>query len=243
LNIDYISQLSKKDFQWCKRYRYDFYIEKINTIIEVHGLQHYQGTYRFKTYEDIHQNDINKMNNAIENGIDNYIIIDAKKSDLKYLKNSILNSELNELYNLGSIDWDVCIKVCETSLKIDACNYWNDGLCVQEISELLNKNHCTIRKYLREMALINLCDYSAGASMHRSYVYNCNNSNEKTKVKKEYTRLKKKRKVKNINTGIIYDSLIDANKSMNKKENSQQIYKCCQNYQKTAYGYCWEFVY
>lgn len=41
LNIDFITQLSRKQFSWCDKYKYDFYIPNINAIIEVHGRQHY----------------------------------------------------------------------------------------------------------------------------------------------------------------------------------------------------------
>ncbi len=41
LNIDFITQLSHITFSWCEKYKYDFYIPSINTIVEVHGRQHY----------------------------------------------------------------------------------------------------------------------------------------------------------------------------------------------------------
>ena len=93
LNIiepNYISQLSSKDFEWCNKYRYDFYLPTYNSIIEVHGEQHYRHTGFKRTVKEEQENDRLKKELALNNGIDNYIIIDCRKSEINYIKNNIL---------------------------------------------------------------------------------------------------------------------------------------------------------
>ena len=59
LHIDYIYQATKTNLQWCKRYRYDFYLPEFNCIIETNGAQHYRDTF-WGTKENQTQNDTNK---------------------------------------------------------------------------------------------------------------------------------------------------------------------------------------
>ena len=113
LRVDFIYQYSKTNSKWCNKYRYDFNFNLNNEeyIIETHGEQHYEegfSRYGGQTLEQIQENDKNKYNLAIENGIkpENYIVIDCRKSDLEFIKNNIINSKLNEIFNLDNIDWN-----------------------------------------------------------------------------------------------------------------------------------------
>ena len=74
--------------------------------METHGKQHYEDGFKGcggRTLEEEQQNDKNKYELAIKNGIkqQNYIVIDCSKSDLEFIKNNIINSRLNELFNLN----------------------------------------------------------------------------------------------------------------------------------------------
>lgn len=79
LDVDFVKEYSFKG----NVSRYDFYISTLSTIIEVHGKQHYEGN--FKTYKngrnllEEQENDKAKYEFAIQNGIQKYIIIDARK--------------------------------------------------------------------------------------------------------------------------------------------------------------------
>lgn len=42
LNINFITQLNKRQYDWCNNKKYDFYIPNLNMIIETHGVQHYK---------------------------------------------------------------------------------------------------------------------------------------------------------------------------------------------------------
>jgi hypothetical protein len=65
LNILYKKELSKCDFEWCDRFKYDFYIPRVNCIIETHGEQHYKPmrlANKKRTLEEEQNNDIKKSN-------------------------------------------------------------------------------------------------------------------------------------------------------------------------------------
>ena len=105
-DVDFISQYSKFNSKWCQNYRYDFYFELNNEefIIEVNGLQHYEENKNFKkTLKNQQENDKNKYELAINNGIEpqNYIVIDCRYSELEFIKNNILHSRLNEICDLN----------------------------------------------------------------------------------------------------------------------------------------------
>lgn len=83
-------------------------------FIEAHGPQHFEHTgyetMSMMTLEDVQKNDRQKKALAIANGIaeENYIILDCRRSTLKYMKTSILASPLVNILELedADIDWD-----------------------------------------------------------------------------------------------------------------------------------------
>lgn len=88
---------------------YDFYIPSINTIIEMHGSQHYRNTFSWYKRDndlfDIQKIDRDKQNIAINHGY-KYIIINCNDSNKNYIKNNILQSELSNIFDLSNINWD-----------------------------------------------------------------------------------------------------------------------------------------
>ena len=131
LKIDnYVYQYTKTNAKWCGLKRYDFYFEKDGKkyIVETHGLQHYEENKGWKTsLKEIQQNDLDKYNLAIKNGIkpENYIIIDCRESNLEFIKNNIIHSRLNEIFDLSEIDWDKIKQNSEKSILNEICEYWN----------------------------------------------------------------------------------------------------------------------
>jgi len=95
LDIDFESQ---KIFNWSENKRYDFYIPKYDCIIETHGLQHYKHTGFDRTLEEEQRNDDLKEKLAKENGIENYIVIDCRKSEMEWIKNKVLDSKLKAFF-------------------------------------------------------------------------------------------------------------------------------------------------
>ena len=101
-----------KTFKWSDKKQYDFYLNKVNWIVETHGAQHYTegfsnlGGLSLKEQKIV---DEYKYNLAINNGINGYIIIDSRNSSINYLKEKIEQSELYSLIRKNyskEIDWE-----------------------------------------------------------------------------------------------------------------------------------------
>lgn len=146
---------------WSNNKRYDFYMEDLSLIIECHGEQHYSNKTKWKN--DVNQqidNDKYKMDLAFENGVKYYIQLDCRKSDCEYIKKSILNSELNNMFDLSVVDWEKCNLNSLNSKVVEAANLWNGGIrSTSEISKILGVHHDTVVSHLKRMAKHGLCDY------------------------------------------------------------------------------------
>lgn len=142
----------KKEFMFPDNdWRYDFYIYKYNAIIEIHGEQHYKQT----TFGDLcktQQNDVNKRDYALNNGIEKYIIINAMKSDFDYIVNSIISSDFSTIYDLSSIDWmEIRKKIFSDNIAKNICTYWEEhkDATYVDMERIFNFSEHTIRKYLQ----------------------------------------------------------------------------------------------
>ena len=164
LNIEYIYQLSNKNFDWCKKYRYDFFLKKENTIIETNGSQHYFSQFKFKnakTIEEQKKIDDIKKEIAIKNGISNYIYIDFSNRDFKKIKQNICES-LKNFVNLDKIDWEKCVKNASKSKIIEACNLWEEQknkLTTTEMANILRISRDTLVRYLNKGNAFGFCSY------------------------------------------------------------------------------------
>lgn len=204
---------TEKTFSWSNQKRYDFYIEKYNCIIEVHGAQHYSksGFMYGEKYQK--ENDIWKKQTALNNGIELYIEIDARESKKEFISEKIINSHLSKLFNIDIVDWDRCNLDSMTSLKFDACNLWNNGIRnTTEIGKILGIHQKTVRSYLKEYANMNMCDYDS----HEAMIVNGKNSNPPNK-----------RKVICTTTNELFESITSAKKKYNISTNAN-IISCCQ---------------
>lgn len=225
LNIKYIREYSKYNAEWIvNNKRYDFYFElnKEKYIIETNGMQHYKD--RFKTmnnnrslYEEI-ENDKIKIEMAISGGIkkENYIIIDCRKSDFIFIRNSIENSLLSKIFNLNSINWDDIRCDLNKNIAKDVCEFYEtnkDTMYMKDICKFFNLNSETIRKYLIEGNKFGWCNYICG--------------------------IKKKQVI--CSNGIIFNSIKDSVKWLGIKSNAN-IIECCKNRRKTTKGYKWKYL-
>lgn len=142
------------------KYRYDFYLPKFNTIIEMQGKQHYEGWSSKKiTKKKIQENDKLKKDFAIENGINLYIEIDSQKSTKEYISQSILNSELKTIFDLSKIDWNKCLLNSAKSFVGTAAQLFNKGLSVLEISKKLKVSNSTVYRWLKTATELELCNW------------------------------------------------------------------------------------
>jgi DNA-binding MarR family transcriptional regulator/ribosomal protein S27E/very-short-patch-repair endonuclease len=168
LNIKFETQ---KSFKWSNKKKYDFYIPSSNMIIETHGLQHYENIYRPLQKEQ--ENDKFKEQLAKENGIEYYVILDCRKSELEWIKENIIKSELLNLlnFNKDDIDWIECHKSSLKNLIKTACQLWNNGIkSVKEISKELKISSSTITRYLKQGAELGWCNYDPKEEMRKKNI-------------------------------------------------------------------------
>lgn len=177
LKIEFKTQLSKTTYKWCNKYKYDFYFIYNNEeyIIETHGMQHYvQMTgYTKRTLEEEQKNDKYKIELAIKNGIANYIVIDCRYSEIDFIKNNILQSKLNELFDLNNINWTEINRKSNKSLVKEVCDYWrihnninNEGLTTVYVGNIVGLSRGTIEKYLHKGNTLNWCRYNVKDSLN-----------------------------------------------------------------------------
>lgn len=164
-------------------------------------------------YEQV--NDIYKKDLAIANGISHYIELDCRYSEHEYIKKSILNSNLNNIFDLSNVDWDKCYLNTTTSILIDIKNMWNNGIKSSEkIAKKLNVHESTVIKYLKRANDLGLCEYSP-------HCY------------------REGKKVLCVETGKIYHSIGSVK---NDGYCSTFISKCCHGEYEIAYGLHWQFI-
>lgn len=144
---------------------YDFYLPDQNLIIETHGRHHYDEKCSFsfcgakgRTLEEEQENDRLKMNIAMQNGC-NYIVINSRISRKEWMKQEIENSELSNLLNLTTVDWDRCDKDAVYGVKMNVIldKAKNPKLKIVELSNKYGFGTATIREWLKHGN--SLCGY------------------------------------------------------------------------------------
>ena len=167
LNIECVTQykIDKK--------RYDFYFikDEVEYIIETHGIQYYEESFKNITPRSLkkeQENDEYKYKLAIQNGIrpENYIVIDFRYSTLEWGKEHILNSRLGEIFDLSGIDWLQCEGYALKNIVKEVCNYWykyveleNKNITFKELSNKFGVKINTIQKYLQKGENLGWCNY------------------------------------------------------------------------------------
>jgi len=155
LNINYISEYN---FTWTNMKRYDIYIQNLQLIIENHGSQHYKPNSSFqycggRNLKEEQQNDQYKKELAIHNNIKYYIEIDCRKSELNWIKDSVMNSELPNLLHFkeDDIDWLECERYALKNIVKEVCDYkkGNEFTTVEELANRYKLSVSTIYRYLK----------------------------------------------------------------------------------------------
>lgn len=161
--------------EWCiidgNKCRYDVYFEynRKGYIIEMDGgLGH--GNKTFDNVKDTLGTLKDKEKELLAQEHDIIVIrIDSQVSEQEYIKNSIIKSELNNLFDLTSINWDYCDKQATSSNVYKATSLWNDGLSIKLISITLNVHTATVTRYLKRANKLGLCNYTHEESVKRGY--------------------------------------------------------------------------
>ena len=230
LEVKYMRQYRT---DWSQNKIYDFYLLDTNTIIEVHGEQHYKEKRHFtgKTLKEEQENDKLKEELALKNGIKHYIVIDCSKSELEYIKNNILDSELNVVLknkgvDLSKVNWIECEKYsCKNKVK-EVCDYYKEHtiISIADLAKKFGISKSTIRNYLNQGTELGWCKYD-GKETRRSGIRNSKSVSQFT-LKGEFIKT--------------YPSTMEAAKQTGIYQSG--ISACCNGKQKMAGGYMWRFT-
>ena len=162
--LDQLEINYQHDSYWIENKRYDFYFEYNDSkyVLECHGEQHYRDNTGLRTtLEEQIKNDKYKENLALQNNII-YISLDCRHSNLKWIKNNILNSELNNLFDLTYINWLQCEEFALKNVIKEVClvyeNMKEKNTLV--LSKQFNLAQGTIIRYLHKGNKVGWCTYN-----------------------------------------------------------------------------------
>ena len=166
LNVDFEDE---KVFEWCKfdiegkikTGIYDFYLPSCNLIIEMDGKWHYKDNPLSNQNLNISQFiDDEKDRLALEHGL-NIVRIDCNVSEIDYIKNSIINSDLVKYLVLDNVDWEYCYYHTIPNHMKEIWQEYNDGIKIMDLARKYNKDYGTISKYLKIGTKFGCCSYTA----------------------------------------------------------------------------------
>lgn len=163
--------------EWAKPYFYDNYFEYngIKYIVEMDGGFHYKDRLCFnKSLKERQSVDEIKNKLASQNGI-RMIRIDCMKSEYNYIKNNILLSEMNDIFDLSHVDWDLCDAMAQKNLVKQACNLYSSGIeDLNQIAESLCVSRSTIQRYVKIGSKHGWCDYNPYVAKKRIWELDVN---------------------------------------------------------------------
>lgn len=180
LNQIEVKYITQKLFNWSQNKKYDFYIPSLNCIIETHGSQHYiQPSGNWGLLDEIQKNDELKKRIAKQNGIKHYVIIDCRQSNLQYVKNNIIESNLSHIFNFKGLEWEKIHEYSLNSLVKVVCDMWNDGVKgTKQIGEIVNLASGTVKEYLKKGKSLGWCDYNRKESKKYGILHGIKNTKE-----------------------------------------------------------------
>lgn len=153
LGVEYIREYSPI---WANGKRYDFYLPTHDTIIEVHGEQHYKihPNSKFghgRTIKDEQENDGYKRQLAKTNNIQNYIVLDNRLSLSSKLKESIIASPLFQILSIlpKDIDFDKCHMDALDSIHLKILDLHNSGMNYKDIASFVGYHKCSVLRILK----------------------------------------------------------------------------------------------
>lgn len=155
-----IGFMREKKFEWSQGRRYDFYLPNHGTIIETHGEQHYKQSNRGRSLKEEQENDRIKYENAIENGIEHYVVIDSRIRE--NLKDNLVNSILSVIINWEEVDFQSILDEVESSdlqRVVELYKKTNGELPKKKMAEKLDLSGETVSTLLHRANQFGLIDY------------------------------------------------------------------------------------
>lgn len=164
LNIEFKSEYSP---EWISPKRFDFYIPSKNLIIEMDGgLGHgyNDNTLNGMKKEDSKKIDLFKDEMANKNKL-SVIRIDCnyKTDRFRYIKNSILTSNLINHFELASVNWDKANEYAMGNLIKEVCSYYEkykNKTTMKEIGGHFYISKTTLISYLKQGSSLGWCKYN-----------------------------------------------------------------------------------
>lgn len=221
---------------WGSGKRYDFYLTDNNIIVEVDGEQHSKqrgSNSKFKPLAYEIENDRYKEELAIENGVSNYIHIDARYTRLEHIKHSFNGTILSDLTKDYNIDWKLAFEKSVDSLVKNVCDYYNENkdMSTNDLAKVFHLSYATIRKYLLMGVELGWCDYCVKEA--RKQVNN--------NLAKKYGK-----KVLCVSNNKTYNSQKEAAREISKEYNikitASQIREVCKGTHAHSKGLVFEYI-
>lgn len=162
LRHNHIAFKTEHTFKWSKKYRYDIFIPEHNTIIEMHGEQHYNDRVGWSCLEDVQRRDAEKLALAVSNGITNYYTIPAISSAPDYLRDSIEKSGVLKALKIQLDDagWIAVVAAAQSSVARTCLQMWNGGdKDFESIGVAVGLSGATVYEYISCYSKMGLCDY------------------------------------------------------------------------------------
>lgn len=162
LEVDFEAE---KIFEWSDGRRYDFYFvyNENSYILEANGMQHYSDEgFKYcggRNLEEELANDEYKKSLAKENKINHYIVLDCSKSELEHMKNSIIISDLCNIFNFEKVDFKECYEKSLKSKVIECIELWNNRIKPSDICNQMKISNSTFCEYLHRGNELGLCRY------------------------------------------------------------------------------------
>lgn len=171
---------------WTQNKRYDCFFKYMDKkyLIEVDGEQHTKNT-SWSTKEWQSKNDEFKTALAKENGFE-LIRIKAYRTDFEFIKQSVLESRLSEIFDLSQIDWNKICKQTVTSNNLLIAQYYmeHQDMMLKDIAKHFHVSPPTITHTLKKMAQIGMCNYSKEKAFKNGRVQNGKNMIGKKRERK-----------------------------------------------------------
>lgn len=165
LHVNFIMQFAD---DWCKPYRYDFYLPDYSLIIEMHGYQHYNlCKYNENDYNKLtiqKNTDKYKKELAFKNNILAYFEIDSRYSEKYYMEESIKNSGILDIFlklNI-EINFNKCHEFATSNLLKEVCQCYekNKKRHIVDIAKDFKIDPCTVTRYLKTGTNLGFCSYN-----------------------------------------------------------------------------------
>lgn len=165
--------------EWTNGKQYDIYIKHLSLVIENHGIQHYEDNiFRNRTLREEQENDKYKYEIAVQNGIQNYVVIDCRYSEIEWIKHSIMNSNLPTLLNFSEkdIDWNQAEQNALKNIIREVCEEWEKErkYSYADYDAVGEKFHIcgnTVQDYLIIGAKHGWCSYDSNWQLKKVYCF------------------------------------------------------------------------